>query len=162
MNLGDLYCFNIYSTSKVVISNNQLCIIIPRLMTPFFFYFTFEWMNERRFSDTDLTVVLSLLSPSPTPSIPPVFLHVRVVDIDQLKLIMMLVGTPGPELLMKISSESVSVKYHPTRLCCTAPPACVCVASVLPWQELDSQLYHFVLLLLFLNSTCLHWNGVFS
>ncbi|TRZ02981.1 hypothetical protein DNTS_004985 [Danionella cerebrum] len=28
--------------------------------------------------------------------------------IDQLKLIMMLVGTPGPELLMKISSESVS------------------------------------------------------
>uniref|UniRef100_A0A8D3D5I9 mitogen-activated protein kinase n=1 Tax=Scophthalmus maximus TaxID=52904 RepID=A0A8D3D5I9_SCOMX len=38
--------------------------------------------------------------------------------IDQLKLIMMLVGTPGPELLMKISSESVSVK-------CTAPPAAV-------------------------------------
>lgn len=31
-----------------------------------------------------------------------------VVDIDQLKLIMMLVGTPGPELLMKSSSESVS------------------------------------------------------
>lgn len=29
-------------------------------------------------------------------------------DIDQLKLIMLLVGTPGPELLMKISSESVS------------------------------------------------------
>uniref|UniRef100_A0A8C4H3P0 mitogen-activated protein kinase n=1 Tax=Dicentrarchus labrax TaxID=13489 RepID=A0A8C4H3P0_DICLA len=28
--------------------------------------------------------------------------------IDQLKLIMLLVGTPGPELLMKISSESVS------------------------------------------------------
>ncbi|KAF3856068.1 hypothetical protein F7725_016791, partial [Dissostichus mawsoni] len=43
-------------------------------------------------------------------------------NIDQLKLIMMLVGTPGPELLMKSSSESVSVKYHP------APPACVCVA----------------------------------
>uniref|UniRef100_A0A673A9A6 mitogen-activated protein kinase n=1 Tax=Sphaeramia orbicularis TaxID=375764 RepID=A0A673A9A6_9TELE len=33
--------------------------------------------------------------------------------IDQLKLIMMLVGTPGPELLMKISSESVSVKHNP-------------------------------------------------
>jgi len=32
-----------------------------------------------------------------------------LLDIDQLKLIMMLVGTPGPELLMKISSESVSV-----------------------------------------------------
>lgn len=29
-------------------------------------------------------------------------------DIDQLKLIMLLVGTPGAELLMKISSESVS------------------------------------------------------
>uniref|UniRef100_A0A8C2Z8G5 mitogen-activated protein kinase n=1 Tax=Cyclopterus lumpus TaxID=8103 RepID=A0A8C2Z8G5_CYCLU len=33
--------------------------------------------------------------------------------IDQLKLIMLLVGTPGPELLMKISSESVSSKRHP-------------------------------------------------
>uniref|UniRef100_A0A8C2GF55 mitogen-activated protein kinase n=1 Tax=Cyprinus carpio TaxID=7962 RepID=A0A8C2GF55_CYPCA len=31
--------------------------------------------------------------------------------IDQLKLIMLLVGTPGPELLMKISSESVSLIY---------------------------------------------------
>uniref|UniRef100_A0AAQ5YDK6 mitogen-activated protein kinase n=1 Tax=Amphiprion ocellaris TaxID=80972 RepID=A0AAQ5YDK6_AMPOC len=30
--------------------------------------------------------------------------------IDQLKLIMLLVGTPGPELLMKISSESVSLQ----------------------------------------------------
>lgn len=30
------------------------------------------------------------------------------VDIDQLKLIMLLVGTPGPELLTKMSSESVS------------------------------------------------------
>ncbi|KAL7408372.1 hypothetical protein ABVT39_022357 [Epinephelus coioides] len=46
------------------------------------------------------------LSPDPTLSIPPVFLHVSAVDIDQLKLIMTLVGTPGPELLMKISSES--------------------------------------------------------
>ncbi|XP_068453436.1 mitogen-activated protein kinase 14A isoform X1 [Clinocottus analis] len=34
--------------------------------------------------------------------------------IDQLKLIMLLVGTPGPELLMKISSESVSSKRHPS------------------------------------------------
>lgn len=39
---------------------------------------------------------------------PLVFLYRVPVDIDQLKLIMMLVGTPGPELLMKISSESVS------------------------------------------------------
>uniref|UniRef100_A0A8C2KRW5 mitogen-activated protein kinase n=1 Tax=Cyprinus carpio TaxID=7962 RepID=A0A8C2KRW5_CYPCA len=30
----------------------------------------------------------------------------KLDDIDQLKLIMLLVGTPGPELLMKISSES--------------------------------------------------------
>ena len=37
-----------------------------------------------------------------------VFLYRVLVDIDQLKLIMMLVGTPGPGLLMKISSESVS------------------------------------------------------
>uniref|UniRef100_A0A3B4WK47 mitogen-activated protein kinase n=1 Tax=Seriola lalandi dorsalis TaxID=1841481 RepID=A0A3B4WK47_SERLL len=32
--------------------------------------------------------------------------------IDQLKLIMLLVGTPGPELLMKISSESVSSQSY--------------------------------------------------
>uniref|UniRef100_A0A672QDB6 mitogen-activated protein kinase n=1 Tax=Sinocyclocheilus grahami TaxID=75366 RepID=A0A672QDB6_SINGR len=31
--------------------------------------------------------------------------------IDQLKLIMLLVGTPGPELLMKISSEKICWKY---------------------------------------------------
>lgn len=34
------------------------------------------------------------------------------VDIDQLKLIMLLVGTPGPELLKKLSSESVSSKGY--------------------------------------------------
>lgn len=61
------------------------------------------------FSDTDdsfdcCTSHPSLLIQHP-PSLP-VFLHVSVVDIDQLKLIMMLVGTPGPEFLMKISSES--------------------------------------------------------
>ncbi|KAK7119858.1 hypothetical protein R3I94_021634 [Phoxinus phoxinus] len=33
--------------------------------------------------------------------------------IDQLKLIMMLVGTPGPEFLMKVSSEPVSVSVLP-------------------------------------------------
>lgn len=37
-----------------------------------------------------------------------VFLYCVPVEIDQLKLIMMLVGTPGPEHLMKISSDSVS------------------------------------------------------
>ena len=42
----------------------------------------------------------------------PVFLYLTRVDIDQLKLIMLLVGTPGPELLMKISSESVSPRRH--------------------------------------------------
>lgn len=83
------------------------------------------------FSGTDgsfdcCTSHLSPLSPSPTPSIPPVFLHVSVVDIDQLKLIMMLVGTPGPELLMKISSESVSVEYHPAQFCHSAP-SCLCL-----------------------------------
>lgn len=36
------------------------------------------------------------------------------VDIDQLKLIMLLVGTPGPELLKKLSSESVSSKGYTT------------------------------------------------
>ncbi|KAG7238353.1 hypothetical protein INR49_031069 [Caranx melampygus] len=50
--------------------------------------------------------------------------------IDQLKLIMMLVGTPGPELLMKISSESVSVKNHPHPwFYRSAPP---CLVFVLP------------------------------
>lgn len=41
-----------------------------------------------------------------------VFLYRLLVDIDQLKLILMLVGTPGPDLLMKISSESVSSQIH--------------------------------------------------
>lgn len=54
---------------------------------------------------------------SPT-SLCSIFLHVNVIDIDELKLIMLLVGTPGPELLMKISSESVSVR-HP-RFCCSS------------------------------------------
>ena len=75
---------------------------------------------------------LSILSPYPTPSIPPVFLHVSVVDIDQLKLIMMLVGTPGPKLMMKISSESVSVMHHPTQFLLHCPSClclcCLCVA----------------------------------
>uniref|UniRef100_A0A8C6LKF0 mitogen-activated protein kinase n=1 Tax=Nothobranchius furzeri TaxID=105023 RepID=A0A8C6LKF0_NOTFU len=34
--------------------------------------------------------------------------------IDQLKRIMLLIGTPGPELLKKISSEPVSVKSRPS------------------------------------------------
>lgn len=41
-----------------------------------------------------------------------VFLYRVLVDIDQLKLIMLLVGTPGPELLMKISSDSVSSQSY--------------------------------------------------
>lgn len=65
-----------------------------------------------------------------------VFLYRVPVDIDQLKLIMLLVGTPGPELLMKISSESVSsqryARFFSNRfsapnlpLCCTIT-WCVC------------------------------------
>lgn len=81
-------------------------------------------------------IVVHLTPSSPTPSILPVFLHGSVVDIDQLKLIMTLVGTPEPELLMKISSESVSVKYHPAQFCHTAPSClclcCLCVARDSP------------------------------
>ncbi|KAK1799942.1 hypothetical protein P4O66_006460 [Electrophorus voltai] len=48
------------------------------------------------------------------------FLYVAPEDIDQLKLILMLVGTPGPELLMKISSDPArnyinSLPYMPKR-----------------------------------------------
>lgn len=39
---------------------------------------------------------------------PNIFLYSPPLDIDQLKLILRLVGTPGAELLKKISSESVS------------------------------------------------------
>lgn len=39
---------------------------------------------------------------------PDIFLYSPPLDIDQLKLILRLVGTPGAELLKKISSESVS------------------------------------------------------
>lgn len=94
----------------------------------------------------------SLLIQHP-PSLP-VFLHVSVVDIDQLKLIMMLVGTPGPELLMKISSESVSFEHRPIQFCCAAPLACVCVASALPWHELAG-------LLLFSHCTFLSSKNAF-
>ncbi|XP_074921043.1 mitogen-activated protein kinase 14 isoform X3 [Chelonoidis abingdonii] len=47
-----------------------------------------------------------------------IFLYGSPLDIDQLKLILRLVGTPGPELLKKISSESArnyiqSLSYMP-------------------------------------------------
>lgn len=60
------------------------------------------------------------------------FLHASVIDIDQLKLIMMLVGTPGPELLMKISSDSVSVKrpIHLSVVASSLPCLCVALAVV--------------------------------
>lgn len=35
---------------------------------------------------------------------------------------------------------------HPTRFCCAAPPACVCIAPVWLWQELDSQLLYITTL----------------
>ncbi|EMP32320.1 Mitogen-activated protein kinase 14 [Chelonia mydas] len=46
------------------------------------------------------------------------WMHYNQTDIDQLKLILRLVGTPGPELLKKISSESArnyiqSLSYMP-------------------------------------------------
>lgn len=97
---------------------------------------------------------LSPFSRCSAPFILPVFLHVSVVDIDQLKLIMMLVGTPGPEFLMKISSESVSVKYHPTQFCYTTPPACVCIASVLLWQKLGSLLLYMTTLFCIAITIC--------
>lgn len=82
-------------------------------------------MKERVFSgpdgSSDCCASHPTLPPSPSPSIPSVFLHVSVVDIDQLQLIMTLVGSPGPELLMKISSEFVSVKYHPAHFCHAVP-----------------------------------------
>lgn len=54
------------------------------------------------------------LFPSPcfhSHPIPCIFLYFALKDIDQLKLILMLVGTPEPELLMKISSDSVSFLF---------------------------------------------------
>uniref|UniRef100_A0A7N8YMG7 mitogen-activated protein kinase n=1 Tax=Mastacembelus armatus TaxID=205130 RepID=A0A7N8YMG7_9TELE len=60
--------------------------------------------------------------------------------IDQLKLIMMLVGTPGPELLMKISSESVSVKYHTNQF--VALPLLLVLPRVLCQCVLMSSLLH--------------------
>lgn len=74
------------------------------------------------------------------PSTHPVFLHVIVVDIDQLQRILYLVGTPGPELSMKISSESVSVKKSKP-LCSSSatlpPPACVCALFFWPGSRSD-------------------------
>lgn len=58
-----------------------------------------------------------LVQPPPPPL---VFLHVSVLDIDQLNCIMLLVGTPGPEILTKMSSDSVSVSYHPAPFCHSA------------------------------------------
>lgn len=75
--------------------------------------------------------MLHMRSPSWTPSIFFFFwffLHVSVIDIDQLKLIMMLVGTPGPELLVKISSDSVSVK-SPIHLSAVASDAALCCSG---------------------------------
>ncbi|XP_043356267.1 mitogen-activated protein kinase 14 isoform X5 [Chelonia mydas] len=40
-----------------------------------------------------------------------IFLYGSPLDIDQLKLILRLVGTPGPELLKKISSESPLTRH---------------------------------------------------
>lgn len=42
----------------------------------------------------------------------------------------MLVGTPGPELLMKISSEPVSDKYNPTPSFACLCGLCVAIARV--------------------------------
>jgi len=69
-----------------------------------------------------------VITPSPcfhSLPIPCIFLYFALKDIDQLKLIMMLVGTPGPEFLMKVSSESVSVSVLPEfDSLCVAMPIC--------------------------------------
>ena len=52
---------------------------------------------------------------------PNIFLYSPPLDIDQLKLILRLVGTPGAELLKKISSESVSCCLDCNYLPCWEP-----------------------------------------
>lgn len=68
-----------------------------------------------------------------------VFLYHVLVDIDQLKLIMMLVGTPGPELLMKISSESVSsqsnARFFSNPFSALNSPLCCLVELLSNWQH---------------------------
>lgn len=121
--LSPLGSVDLYLISNAVISSYQSCFILFDTIQTFqvftsgltlFFPIFFQLLNERMnewifrhiFSDDSFDLNLS---PSPSPSIPPVFLHVSVLDIDQLNLIMTLVGTPAPELVMKISSESVRV-----------------------------------------------------
>lgn len=78
-----------------------------------------EWNNSLS-SDGSFDHCFSFSTQHPPPFWPHpffVFLHVSVLDIDQLNRIMLLVGNPGPELLTKISSDSVSVTYHPAHSC---------------------------------------------
>lgn len=60
---------------------------------------------------------------------PSIFLYGPSLDIDQLKLILRLVGTPGPELLKKISSESVSLHFD-CNICPFRSPKFVCCSPV--------------------------------
>lgn len=100
----------------------------------------------------------SLSSPHHPPS-PPVFLHVSVVDIDQLMHIIELVGTPEPELMEEFFSASVSVKNQPAKL---SALSLLSVVLPLPQQEWDGVLYNFVLTFLFLSCSCFCPEVVFS
>lgn len=69
------------------------------------------------------------------------------VDIDQLKLIMLLVGTPGPELLKKLSSESVSSKGLHKRCAITHICADALTACFPPWALCAFCLFYWVIML---------------
>lgn len=114
----------------------------------------------------DLLATLTIVSISnnPPPRPPPfVFLHARVLDIDQLNRIMLLVGNPGPELMTKMSSDSVSVTNHPAPFCHSALSfLCLrCISDKLDFTSQAAPIWTFVcfpngfvLLLCFLSNIC--------
>ncbi|KAI2659271.1 Mitogen-activated protein kinase 14B [Labeo rohita] len=73
--------------------------------------------------------------------IPCIFLYFALKDIDQLKLILMLVGTPEADLLMKISSESVSFLF-----CLSLTPSVSQRRPGDPFCLLQSPRSHFILI----------------
>lgn len=106
---------------------------------------------------------LTIVSTSNNRPPPFVFLHVSVLDIDQLNRIMLLVGNPGPELMTKMSSDSVSVTNHPAPFCHSALPfLCLrCISDRLDVTPQAAPIWTFVcfpngfvLLLCFLSNMC--------
>lgn len=88
----------LYSRGRLFFFLHSFCLLLKRPNeTQIFFFFFLRWSLSAHFV--------------PSPSTLPVFLHVIVIDIDQLQRVLFLVGTPEPELFLKISSESVSVKW---------------------------------------------------